>query len=72
MSGGDSAGRDVNKGNKHTQNINAGYGPVTATTSGKATGSGKGGVTASTTGTASSHPRAANATRGGRPTSKKK
>ena len=72
MSGGDSAGRDVNKGNKHTQNINAGYGPVTATTSGRATGSGKGGVTASTTGTASSHPRAANATRGGRPTSRKK
>ena len=72
MSGGDSAGNDVNKGNKHTQNINAGYGPVTATTSGKATGSGKGGVTASTTGTASSHPRAANATRGGRPTSRKK
>lgn len=66
---------DINKGNTHTQKINAGYGPVTATTSGRATGSGKGGVTASTTGTASAapaHPRAANASRGSRPTSRKK
>ena len=72
ISGRDSAGRDFVKGNTHTQKINAGYGPVTATTSGKATSSGKGGVTASTTGTASSHPRAQNANRGSRPTSKNK
>ena len=72
MTGGDNAGNDINKGNTHTQKINASYGPVTATTSGRATSSGKGGVTASTTGTASSHPRAQNASRGGRPTSRKK
>ena len=72
ISGRDSAGRDFVKGNTHTQKINAGYGPVTATTSGKATSSGKGGVTASTTGTATSHPRAQNANRGSRPTSKNK
>jgi len=72
ITGRDSAGRDFVKGNTHNQKINAGYGPVTATTSGRATSSGKGGVTASTTGTASSHPRAQNASRGGRPTSRKK
>jgi len=72
ISGGDSVRGDQNKGNVHNQRINAGFGPVTATTSGKATSSGKGGVTASTTGTASSHPRAQNASRGSRPTSRKK
>ena len=56
-----------------TQNITGGAGqPITATTTGKATSSGGRGITASTSGTASSHPRAANATRGGRPTSRKK
>ena len=72
LGSGSKAGRDQYTGNTHTQKISAGYGPVTATTSGKATGSGKGGVTASTSGTASTHPRAQNANRGGRPTSKKK
>lgn len=56
-----------------TQNITGGAGqPITATTTGKATSSGGRGITASTSGTASSHPRAQNASRGGRPTSKKK
>ena len=72
ITGANKAGRDQSIGNTHNQKINAGFGPVTATTSGKATGSGKGGVTASTSGTAKSHPRAQNASRGGRPTSKKK
>ena len=72
LGSGSKAGRDQYTGNTHTQKISAGYGPVTATTSGKATGSGKGGVTASTSGTASTHPRAQNANRGGRPTSRKK
>lgn len=57
--------------NTHTQKISGGYGPVTATTSGRATSSGKGGVTASTSGNATSgHPRAQNASRGSRPTNK--
>ena len=59
-----------------TQNITGGAGqPITATTSGKATSSGGRGITASTSGTATTkpaHPRAQNASRGGRPTSKKK
>jgi hypothetical protein len=56
-----------------TQNITGGAGqPITATTTGKATSSGGRGITASTSGTASSHPRAQNASRGGRPTSRKK
>ena len=59
-----------------TQNITGGAGqPITATTSGKATSSGGRGITASTSGTATTkpaHPRAQNASRGGRPTSRKK
>ncbi len=59
-----------------TQNITGGAGePITATTSGKATSSGGRGITASTSGTATTkpaHPRAQNASRGSRPTSKKK
>ena len=55
-----------------TQTITGNGQPITATTSGKATSSGGRGITASTSGTATSHPRAQNASRGGRPTSKKK
>ena len=67
-----SVGGDMNIGNVHNQNLKNSGGGVTATTSGKARSS-KAGITASTTGSAtSSHPRAQNANRGGRPTSKKK
>ncbi len=60
-------------GSRNTiQNINGNGQPITATTSGKATSNGGRGITASTSGTAKSHPRAQNASRGGRPTSKKK
>ena len=67
-----SVGGDMNIGNVHNQNLKNSGGGITATTSGKARSS-KAGITASTTGSAtSSHPRAQNASRGGRPTSKKK
>lgn len=67
-----SVGGDMNIGNVHNQNLKNSGGGITATTSGKARSS-KAGITASTTGSAtSSHPRAQNAGRGGRPTSKKK
>lgn len=67
-----SVGGDMNIGNVHNQNLKNSGGGITATTSGKARSS-KAGITASTTGSAtSSHPRAQNASRGGRPTSRKK
>jgi hypothetical protein len=67
-----SVGGDMNIGNVHSQNLKSSGGGITATTSGKARST-KAGITASTTGSAtSSHPRAQNASRGGRPTNKKK
>jgi len=67
-----SVGGDMNIGNVHNQNLKNSGGGITATTSGKARST-KAGITASTTGSAtSSHPRAQNASRGGRPTNKKK
>ena len=67
-----SVGGDMNIGNVHNQNLKNSGGGITATTSGKARST-KAGITASTTGSAtSSHPRAQNASRGGRPTNRKK
>jgi len=67
-----SVGGDMNIGNVHSQNLKSSGGGITATTSGKARST-KAGITASTTGSAtSSHPRAQNASRGGRPTNRKK